>query len=145
MVSNLFDHRNDVEMFKTQVKPPTASEWFHCTVVNIMTSFLWSVRVQTKENCCRFVFTITVTAFTIDVSWKIARATKKKKIEPPSCHFHGLHSYTRQFATWILSTTQLFNFFQASLRNCINYIHCDDHFFISVSFPQFIYNLFIYH
>ena len=29
-------------------------------------------------------------------------------------------------------------FFQASLRNCINCIHCDDHFFIFISFPQFI-------
>ena len=34
------------------------------------------------------------------------------------------------------------NFFQASLRNCINCVHCDDHFFIFISFPQFIYDLF---
>ena len=33
-------------------------------------------------------------------------------------------------------------FFQASLRNCINCLHCDDHFFILISFPQFIYDLF---
>ena len=33
-------------------------------------------------------------------------------------------------------------FFQASLLNCINCVHCDDHFFISISFPQFIYDLF---
>ena len=33
-------------------------------------------------------------------------------------------------------------FFQASLRNCINCVHCDDHFFIFISFPQFIYDLF---
>ena len=31
---------------------------------------------------------------------------------------------------------------QASLRNCINCVHCDDHFFIFTSFPQFLYNLF---
>ena len=37
---------------------------------------------------------------------------------------------------------QVLNFFQASLRNCINCIHCDDHFFIFISFPQFIYDLF---
>ena len=30
----------------------------------------------------------------------------------------------------------------ASLRNCINYVHCDDHFFIS--FPQFTYDFFSY-
>ena len=34
------------------------------------------------------------------------------------------------------------SFFQASLRNCINCVHCDDHFFIFISFPQFIYDLF---
>ena len=26
---------------------------------------------------------------------------------------------------------EVLNFFQASLRNCINCVHCDDHFFIS--------------
>ena len=36
----------------------------------------------------------------------------------------------------------LFFSFQASLRNCINCVHCDDHFFIFISFPQFIYDLF---
>ena len=35
----------------------------------------------------------------------------------------------------------IFFFFQASLLNCINCVHCDDHF-ISMSFPQFIYDLF---
>ena len=34
------------------------------------------------------------------------------------------------------------NFFQAFLRNCINCVHCDHHFFIFISFPQFIYDLF---
>ena len=28
------------------------------------------------------------------------------------------------------SPAEVLNFFQASLRNCINYVHCDDHFFI---------------
>ena len=27
-------------------------------------------------------------------------------------------------------TVEVLNFFQASLRNCINCVHCDDHFFI---------------
>ena len=31
---------------------------------------------------------------------------------------------------------------EASLRNCINCVHCDDHYFIFISFPQLIYNLF---
>ena len=37
---------------------------------------------------------------------------------------------------------EVLDFFQASLRNCINCVHCDDHFFIFISFPQFIYDLF---
>ena len=37
---------------------------------------------------------------------------------------------------------EVLNFFQASLRNCINCVHCDDHFFIFISFPQFICDLF---
>ena len=40
---------------------------------------------------------------------------------------------------------EVLNFFQASLRNCINYVHCDDHFFIfSVSIVQFLFNLLYY-
>ena len=52
----LIDHRNDVQMFKTQVEPRAADEWFHCNVLNILTSFLWSISVQTIENCCRLFF-----------------------------------------------------------------------------------------
>ena len=33
-------------------------------------------------------------------------------------------------------------FFQASLRNCITCVHCNDHFFISISFLPFIYEKF---
>ena len=39
-------------------------------------------------------------------------------------------------------SVEVLNFFQASLRNCINWVHCDEHFFIFISFPQFIYDLF---
>ena len=37
---------------------------------------------------------------------------------------------------------EVLNFFQASLRDCINCVHCDDHFFIFISFSQLIYDLF---
>ena len=33
-------------------------------------------------------------------------------------------------------------FFQTSLRNCISCVDCDDHYFIFISFPQLIYDLF---
>ena len=43
MVFTLIDHRNDVNMFKTQVEPRAAGELFHCKVLNILASFLWSI------------------------------------------------------------------------------------------------------
>ena len=63
MVYTLIDHRNDVKMFKTQVEPRAAGEWFHCKVLNVLTLFLWSIRVQTMENCCRFVFYNNIDSF----------------------------------------------------------------------------------
>ena len=45
MVYTLIDHRNDVKMFKTQVEPRAAGEWFHCKVLNVLTLFLCSIRV----------------------------------------------------------------------------------------------------
>ena len=53
----LIDKRNDVNMFKTQVK-------FHCKVLNILpASFLWSMRVQSMENL--------LTSIPVEVSGKI--------------------------------------------------------------------------
>ena len=46
-------------MFKTQVEPPAAGEWFHGKVLNI----LWSIRVQTMENCTWLVGGCTVVSF----------------------------------------------------------------------------------
>ena len=33
-------HGSDIKMFKTQVEPRASGEWFHCKVLNILTSFL---------------------------------------------------------------------------------------------------------
>ena len=63
MVCSLIDHRNDLKMFKTQVEPRAAGEWFHYKLLNILTSFLWSIREQTMENCCRFVFYNNIDSF----------------------------------------------------------------------------------
>ena len=56
----------------------------------------------------------------------------KLPIETPAVEKSGVNKIS-----WVLNF-----FFQASLCNCINCVHCDDHFFIFVSFPQFIYDLF---
>ena len=85
-------------MFKTQVELWAIGERFKCKVLNILTSFLWWIRVQTIENCCRFVIYNNVDSF-----WRLsplkALARKRKTIAPPSRHFHGQHSYWPQFST----------------------------------------------
>ena len=43
---------------------------------------------------------------------------------------------------WSSQWKQFMQLLQASLSNCINCFHCDDHFFTVISFPQFIYDLF---
>ena len=56
MVCTLIDHRNhDVKMLKTLQwnHPPVACA--STCVLNILSSFLWSIRVQIKGNCCLFV------------------------------------------------------------------------------------------
>ena len=37
---------------------------------------------------------------------------------------------------------EFFFFFRLLYAICINCVHCDDHFFMFISFPQFIYDLF---
>ena len=45
------------------MEPRATDQWFHSKVFNILTSFLWSIRVQTLENCCRFVFYNSIYSF----------------------------------------------------------------------------------
>ena len=50
MVFTLINYRNDVKMFKLNWKyEPPAIEWFYRKVLNVLTSFLWSMRIQTIE------------------------------------------------------------------------------------------------
>ena len=50
MVFTLISYRNDVKMFKLNWKyEPQAIEWFYRKVLNVFTSFLWSMRIQTIE------------------------------------------------------------------------------------------------
>lgn len=76
MVCTIIDHRNDIWIFETQVEPRTTVELLQCKVLNILTSFLWSIRVLTMENCCELFFTIRLTVLTsisVEVFRKIAR------------------------------------------------------------------------
>ena len=40
------------------------------------------------------------------------------------------YNQNRKNASKQVMSVEVLNFFQASLRNCINFIHCDEHFFI---------------
>ena len=91
----VIDHRNDVN-----VQNPSETEWFHCNVLNIFVSFLWSIRVQTMENCCRFVFwnnemigSFIWCPFQCKFLGKSCTLEREKQITPPSHYFHGLYSY----------------------------------------------------
>ena len=61
MDCTLIDHKNVVNMFKTQAEPRAAGEWCHCKVWNILTSFLRSTTAQTLEIVVDLLFTITLT------------------------------------------------------------------------------------
>ena len=65
--------------------------WFHCKAFNIWKSFLWSIRAQTMENCCRFVFVTTV--FDVRFRCRFLEIRTRQEIAPLSRHFHGLYSY----------------------------------------------------
>ena len=65
----LSSDRKDIKMFNSEVEPWAAGECFRCKVWNILTSFLWSIRVQTVENCCRFFFTTTLTVCCVHFRW----------------------------------------------------------------------------
>ena len=71
MVYTLIDHRNDVSK-NVQNSSGTKRSMFDV--------IFWSIRVQTIENCCRFVFlTLTdLTSISVEVSRNFAYAKKRK-------------------------------------------------------------------
>ena len=48
MVCALIDHTDDFNMFQTQVERRAAGGWFLGKVLNILMSFLWSIRLKNK-------------------------------------------------------------------------------------------------
>ena len=103
MVCALMDHRNDVEMFKTQVEPWATGEWFHRKVLNILTSFESMVHVKSMENCFRFVFYNNIDRLYCRFPLKSPRNSCvlqwQKQIVSPSAHFLCLYTHW----TWLLT------------------------------------------
>ena len=63
--------------------------------------------------------------------------------EPDTSQFMQLRKEAwKKIRSRVHTKLKSWRFFRLLLRNCINCIHCDDHFFIFISFPQFIYDLF---
>ena len=63
--------------------------------------------------------------------------------EPDTSQFMQLRKEAwKKIRSRVHTKLKSWSFFRLLLRNCINCIHCDDHFFIFISFPQFIYDLF---
>ena len=84
MVCTLIDHRSDVNIFKTQVEPRTTGKLFHCKVLNILMSCLWSIRVKPWKIVVDLFFTITFTVMTsisIEVCQKIVHMIKRRQIK----------------------------------------------------------------
>ena len=82
MVCTLINHRNDVNMFKPQVEPWALGEWFYCKVLNILSSwqpFYCSMRVQTMENCCCFVFYNNIDNFDVHFYWNFLENSECEK------------------------------------------------------------------
>ena len=87
MVCTLINPRNAVKFFITQAEQRVLGEWFDCKILNFLTSFLWSMRVQTLKIVVELFFTITLTvlmSISIDVSQQIAHMQEREKqIVPP--------------------------------------------------------------
>ena len=76
MLCTIINHRNDIIIFKTQVEP-------------FLASFLWSIRIQTMEHFCWFVFYNNIGSFDIHFCWKfLANCLTRKKEKNKLCHHH---------------------------------------------------------
>ena len=85
MICFLIDHRNDVKLFKTKVEARATGEWFHCNVWSVLTSFLWSIKSTDHGNCCRFVFTRTLTVSDVHFRWRFSKKSRVNKLRHHLC------------------------------------------------------------
>ena len=75
LLCTFIDHRNDVKIFKTQVEPLIASEWFHCKVFVEHFDVISMVDKSKDHGNMDSFFLASVS---VEVSWKIARIRKRK-------------------------------------------------------------------
>ena len=70
---------------RQQVEPRAIGKWFHGKVWKILMTFLWSIRVQTMENCCWFVLFCNNTDIVMPVSIKVSRKTTCTRKRTTNC------------------------------------------------------------
>ena len=97
---SLIEHRNDVKMFKTRVKPLACSSWY-----TAYTAKFWHFdvifmvnRIYRPWKIVDLLFTLLdIDSFDIHFCWSFlencARKKEKNKITSPSLHFYGVYSY----------------------------------------------------
>ena len=73
----LIDHRNDIRTIKTQVERRAIGKWSHCKVSNILTSFLWSIRVQTMKNFVVVFFYIMLIVLEVHFHWHFSSESRR--------------------------------------------------------------------
>ena len=87
MVCTLINPRNALKLFITQVEQRVIGEWFRCKILNFLTSFLSSMRVQTLKIVVNLFVKITLTvlmSISIDGSQQITHTQEREKqIVPP--------------------------------------------------------------
>ena len=72
MVCTLIDHRNDINIFKTM---QCSTYVWNILMLHV---FLWLIRVQTMENCFRYVFYHNTDSFDIYFYWSISQNREEK-------------------------------------------------------------------
>ena len=97
---SLIEHRNDVKMFKTRVKPLACSSWY-----TAYTAKFWHFdvifmvnRIYRPWKIVDLLFTLLdIDSFDIHFCWSFlencVRKKEKNKIKSPSLHFYGVYSY----------------------------------------------------
>ena len=116
----------------------------------------WAMKPLTLEqvNCgfiCSRERNELLMIYEMNHTWTVAMKWKEEMIIAVNTiyaiSFHFISTVHIWFISYIINTHffHVLNFFQTSLRNCINCINCDDHFFISFHFLSSHMIHFIYH
>ena len=108
-----------------QVEPRAIGKWFHGKVCKILMTFLWSIRVQTKENCCWFgffFFFCNNTDIVMRISVKVSRKITCTRKGTTNCHtiisLPCSDSY-QPYGSWPISVWKIIQLWQKHMLKAI--------------------------